>query len=512
MILPMEKPVVEMPLRNVVAILGVPVDNLSMDETLDRMETFVRSGRLSGRTYQVATVNTDFIVNAVKDPETRVILQEADLASADGMPVVWAARLLGVPLQGRVAGADFVPLLAERAARNGFSIYFLGAAPGIAGRAAELLQAAYPDLQVAGVFSPPFGSILDMDRRILEDIKAADPDILLVAFGNPKQEKWIAMHRRELGVPLLVGVGGTLDFITGNTQRAPRWMQRTGLEWLHRLLSDPRRLFRRYVDDFWIFGRFLVLQLWHMRRAASHGLILPIAEPVLIAGWGVIGVRGFLTVANLDEFFKKVGRLLEATPNLAVDLSGTEFMDSAAVGTLIHIDKEVRQAGGKMVLVGVMEPVAQTLNLLRLDTYFLYASRLEEVWSDSENSHPAEALDERDKPTRQQISVNQQAWELVRAPRRFDAETAGQVQADCLAALGQNPHLILNLSSTVFLASAGLAVIAQLHRLASEKDGHFILTGATGDVLTVLRLVNFDRFVTLYPSVLDIPVSKEGRV
>ncbi len=142
---------VELRHRNLVILLGVPVDAISMDEALDRIAAFVRVGRRTGRTYQVATVNADFLVNAIKDPEIRHILQEADLATADGMPVVAGANVLGVKLGDRVTGADMIPLLAERAAREGFSIYFLGAEAGVAARAAEILKERHPALQVAGV-------------------------------------------------------------------------------------------------------------------------------------------------------------------------------------------------------------------------------------------------------------------------------------------------------------------------------------------------------------------------
>ena len=504
--LPAEKLGVQTPLRRVVSILGVPVDDISLEEALDRMEAFVRIGQHTGRTFQVATVNTDFIVNAVKDPETRMILQEVDLAPADGMPVVWAARLLGVPLQGRVAGADFIPLLAERAALCGFSIFFLGAMPGIAAQAAEILQHRYPGLKVAGVLSPPFAPVLEMDCGLLAEIKAANPDILLVAFGNPKQEKWIAMHRRTLGVPLSIGVGGTLDFITGNTRRAPRWMQRTGLEWLHRLLHDPRRLFRRYVDDFWIFGRFLARQWWHMRPGRAPGLVLPISEPVLVADWGVISVTGRLAVNNLPEFSSQVASLLESTSRLAVDLSGVEFLDSAAIGTLIHLDKEVRQKGGELVLVGTPESILVTLRLLRLEEYFLLVEHLEALHPAKSDLPPAPAQPNRSLPARETIQLGPQTWELVHAPRRFDAETAGAVQDLCTDCLAHNPFLLLNLKQTVFLASAGLAVLSQVQRLAATKNGQLIVLGCGQEVLKVLQLVNFDRFLTLYPDLPAIPL------
>lgn len=142
-------------MRKLLIILGVPIDDLTLPAALDQIDEFVEIGRATGTSHQIATINADFVTKALDDPELRLILQEADMATADGMPLVWGARLLGVPLEGRVTGADLVPALAERAAQKGYSMYMLGAAPGIAQRAADILCERYPGLKIAGVYSPP---------------------------------------------------------------------------------------------------------------------------------------------------------------------------------------------------------------------------------------------------------------------------------------------------------------------------------------------------------------------
>src|SRR3954464_7016393 len=142
-------------MRKLLIILGVPVDDLNMSEALARLEEFIRIGRATGKSHQIATVNADFVVNSLHDPELRRILQESDMATADGMPLVMGARMLGVPLTGRVTGADMVPALAERAAQKGYSVYLLGARPGIAKQAAYILQSRNPGLNIVGVVSPP---------------------------------------------------------------------------------------------------------------------------------------------------------------------------------------------------------------------------------------------------------------------------------------------------------------------------------------------------------------------
>ena len=251
-------------MRKLLIILGTPIDDINMGEALDQIDAFIAAGRTSGKGHQIATINADFVVKSLHDAELRRILQEADMATADGMPLVWSARLLGVPIEGRVTGADMVPALAERAAQKGHSIYFLGAAPGIAEKAAKILLLQYPGLKIAGIASPSVEAVQNGDPAIIVACKAANPDILLVAFGNPKQEKWIYRHAQELGIPVMIGVGGTFDFIAGVTKRAPQWMQQNGLEWIYRLVQQPGRLWKRYITDLFGFGYFFLWQWWIM--------------------------------------------------------------------------------------------------------------------------------------------------------------------------------------------------------------------------------------------------------
>lgn len=262
-------------MHNQVIILGVPVDNLTMTETLDRLERFIEIGRATGRSHQVATVNTDFITNALDDPELLALLQMTDLNMPDGMPIVWGARLLGTPIQERVTGVDTIMQLAARAAQKGYSIYFLGAAPGVADHAARIMQQKYPGIKIAGVSSPMIPANAATDPHILEEIRATHPDILLVAFGNPKQEKWIATYGRQLHVPVMIGVGGTLDLISGQKIRAPKWMRHSGLEWTFRLAQEPKRLWRRYRRDIFIFGPLFVQQWWNMRARPRLARLFP---------------------------------------------------------------------------------------------------------------------------------------------------------------------------------------------------------------------------------------------
>ncbi len=223
-----------------IQILGLPVDAITFDQWLDLIGRWVREGE---RAYHVCTVNPEFMVIAQDDPNFRNILRRCDLCIPDGIGLLYAARILGSRLPERVTGSDGVPLIAERAAHEGWRLYLLGAAEGIAQQTADILTERYPGLQIAGVYS---GSPApDEEDAIVERINASGADILLVAYGAPIQDKWIARNLPRLNVSMAMGIGGAFDFIAGILPRAPLWMQRAGLEWLYRLYLQPSRIRRQ---------------------------------------------------------------------------------------------------------------------------------------------------------------------------------------------------------------------------------------------------------------------------
>jgi N-acetylglucosaminyldiphosphoundecaprenol N-acetyl-beta-D-mannosaminyltransferase len=231
-------------------IAGIPIDWIDMTEAISRIIAAARARDF----FQVSTVNLDFLVQAHRDPEVETILERNALNIADGAPVVWLGRLLAAPSAHRVAGADLVPLLIEAAGREGIRVFLLGGENGVAEAAAQRLRLKHPGLQVEA-HEPPLASLDDMDdETIFRRLDAADPHILLVAFGHPKQEKWI--HRNRDRLPMVaIGVGSCLDLIAGQVSRAPSWMQRVGLEWSYRFVHEPGRLARRYAKDAaWLVG------------------------------------------------------------------------------------------------------------------------------------------------------------------------------------------------------------------------------------------------------------------
>jgi N-acetylglucosaminyldiphosphoundecaprenol N-acetyl-beta-D-mannosaminyltransferase len=229
-----------------VRILDVEVDAVSLDEAVDMIGEAVDARRgHGGAAFQVATVNPEFVMRARWDAAFRRVLRTCSLRTADGVGITLAARILGHPLPGRVAGVEMVEALARSAAARGHRIFLLGGAPGVADKAADRLRELAPGLQVVGTLAGDSSEAGDAEA--LAAITVAAPDVILVAFGAPGQELWNARNLAVSGAAVGLGVGGTLDYLAGQARRAPRWMRRVGLEWLFRLITQPRRARRMSV-------------------------------------------------------------------------------------------------------------------------------------------------------------------------------------------------------------------------------------------------------------------------
>ncbi len=246
---------------------GLLFDDVTMAEATARI---VELAKMRDRARYVCTGNLDHLAIAAADPEFRDAYLNADLVVADGAPVVWLSKLGGTPLKERVAGSDLFWTLGRASAESGITLFFLGGVPGSADKAKGVLEERYPGTKVIATYCPPFETFATDDEqdKIRDLVKAANPDVLLVAFGAPKQEKWIAKNRDRLGVPVSIGVGGSFEMASGMLKRAPVWMQRAGLEWAYRFAQQPRRLFDRYV----------VRDMPHLAKAAAKTAAARIAR------------------------------------------------------------------------------------------------------------------------------------------------------------------------------------------------------------------------------------------
>jgi len=252
---PASTPQAELTPSSLVDIAGIPVANLSLEEAMAVIEKLV----LSGGSHYMTVVNAAKIVTARDNAKLRDVILNADLVTADGMSVVWASRLLGRSLKGRVTGIDMFDKLLERASAMGWSVYLLGASEESLREVAARLTTRYKTLRLAGSHNGYFGASEAGD--IADEISAARADLLFVAMGSPSQEYWISENLLRSGVRFAMGVGGAFDHLSGRSRRAPRWMQDAGLEWFYRLMREPRRLWRRYLIGNSIFIWLVLRQL-----------------------------------------------------------------------------------------------------------------------------------------------------------------------------------------------------------------------------------------------------------
>jgi N-acetylglucosaminyldiphosphoundecaprenol N-acetyl-beta-D-mannosaminyltransferase len=228
-----------------VRVGSIDIDPVGLDEALDRIAELV-ARRCGG---MVFTPNVDHVVLAEEDRRLREAYAKADLALVDGVPVLWAARALGSFLPEKVSGSDLIRPLVARAAACGWSIYLLGGRPGVGAKAKDVFEREFPGVRIVGVSSPDIDLSKDLSEQAetIAAISAAQPDLLFLALGAPKQEIWGCRIREAVSPAVILGIGATLDFVSGEAKRAPRWISSVGFEWLYRLAREPRRLWRRYL-------------------------------------------------------------------------------------------------------------------------------------------------------------------------------------------------------------------------------------------------------------------------
>ena len=244
-------------------LFGIKIDALNMHQAIARLYQWIGEEN-PHRCRYVVTPNVDHTVLLQENRDFRSAYENADLILADGHPIVWASRLLGQPLPERVPGSELVPrLFASCNSSRPLRVFLLGAAAGVGAKAAANMKRQWPDVETVGVYSPPLGFENDEDEcnYILGRITLCRPDVVVVGLGAPKQELWVHRYAHQIPARVALCVGATIDFLAGEKKRAPRWMQRSGIEWLHRMLSEPRRLVKRYAKDAWIFPQ-LVWRQW----------------------------------------------------------------------------------------------------------------------------------------------------------------------------------------------------------------------------------------------------------
>ena len=233
--------------NDVAQILGTCVSKLNLDETVH----FLKSTITDNKKIRVCVTPVNCLLWAHKSAPLQKVYNSADLCTADGVPLIWASRLLGNPIRGRVTGLDLLPRFAKVAAEENFTFFFLGAKDGVGKQLSEILKKKIPGLRIIGIYSPPFAEqFTDAENnKMIRLINEAKPNVLWVSLTAPKQDYWIYEHFDKLDVNIAIGVGAAFDVVAGNIPRSPEWMQKMGLEWFYRLIREPGRLYRRYLVE-----------------------------------------------------------------------------------------------------------------------------------------------------------------------------------------------------------------------------------------------------------------------
>lgn len=468
-----------------IVLLGVPFDNITTAETICAIEQMVASRQ----PHYLATANVDFLVQAMHDVELRRILVDAHLVLCDGTPLLWASKLLGNPLPERVAGSDLIPLLLQIAAQKKYKVFFLGATPDSIQRAVENLRVKHPELIVAGHYSPPFRSLLEMDHdEIAHRIRAAKPDLLFVAFGCPKQEKWITMNYRSLGVPVSVGVGATIDFLAGTVKRAPRWMQKVGMEWFFRLMQEPQRLFARYARDMFWFSIGIARQWWKMKKKQQDDPHSSPAAPVPFPiKWQQIKLPKRLDLEAVRRDSLICENAISTSGTCLLELNNVSFIDSTGIGLLLRLKKRAHIAGGQLILVAPSQPVQSALKLMRLWDFFTIARDIDHARQllECEDTSPVQVQPNyfRSKPAmfwRGEVTAANadEVWQSTTQYLNSHTEPNAEIRID--------------LSSLQFIDSTGVGLMIRAKKNAKQHGVNLQFIAPQPNVRNVLRVAKLE--------------------
>ena len=446
-----------------------------MTETLAQIDRLIAERKPA----YLVTANLDFAAQASEDVELQRILVEAEMVLCDGTPLVWASRLTGKPLRERVAGSDLVPKLAAHAEKKAYRIFLLGGELSSLQGAAENLMRNFPALPAVQYYSPPFAPLHEFDnQQIVDEIRKASPDILLVAFGCPKQEKWIYMHYRKLGVPCCIGIGATVDFLAGKVSRAPAWVARTGLEWVYRMLQEPRRLAGRYIKDV----LFLLRQTLRESRAisaAGPGVKTEQVPPTLSDGLEIISWSGPLTSAHVEDF-----PMPSYKNSFVIDLSRVTNVDSRGLGTMLRL---IRKAWAGNVAGCFLTPsraVQLVVEVTRLDRILPLASTIEEARLLIAKDAAAACL----RP----VADEEKAVLLFTMPSRISADVAEDFGRAVRAEWDSRPsmrEIVLDFAETDFIDSSGLGFLIRYHRMTAQREGSRLrLMSPRENILNVIKI------------------------
>jgi len=468
------------PANPAIAILGVPFDNVTPDEA----SVLIGHMLASRQPHYLVTADIDFAVQAQSDDELRHVLFDAHLVLCDGAPLAWASRMLGNSLPERLVGSGLAPLLLRIATEKNLRLFFLGATADAADQVVAKLKAKYPKLNIAGA-APDSLNLLNMDHAALRKrIAEARPDILFVALGCPLQEKWIAMNYQSLGIPVVVGVGATAEFLASQMSDAE-------LSFGSRLARLPGRLFQRYIHDPWIFSWILLAQWWQLRpRPAAPGpaqVSAPVKEEDT---WQWVRLPEHLDLAAIRNDVLLVDQVLADGRHCLLQLNKVEFIDSTGVGLLIRLHKKIRATGSQLILLDPSPAVKRALALMHLQDFFATATNFDSAQQLIETREREELQAVRPAPA----PAGPLVWQ-----GEITAVNANDVwrltEKYITAAVTPSPKVDIDLSNVRFIDSTGLGIMIRARKLALLRGVKLQFIGAPSAVRNILRLAQVESFL-----------------
>ena len=506
-----------------IVILGIPVDNLTMDMAVDRIFSMIDDYSVDGRARLVATVNVDFLVNAhawfrkhIRHPELLDILRRADMVTADGMPIVWASKLLGTPLKERVTGADLVPRLAEEASKRKKTIFFLGGRGDVGQKAADLLKEWYPGFEVAGVYSPfvhvEGEAILETeaeDEEIVDRINRSKPDILLLAFGNPKQEIWFERNRLRLKVPVSIGIGGTYEFIVGSVVRAPDWMQKSGTEWIFRMTQDPRRLIKRYLIGFFKLGFMIWPALLHYRyqllrykRFQPSHIDMQTTEVSTVSGnMKVVNFPARVDASFVKQDGEKIEKGIGEVAFMALDFSRTGFIDSSGLGLIVKLWKRGSETETVIYFTGIHGGVVHFFKLTRL--WDLFSKK---AYDDLDHLLRNLEREQLLPPFFMVVAEETPDMVVLNLTGRLDGAQMAEIEMDTVIETVSGRNCIFDLSGLEFVDGSGIFFFLKIQKALAQKGKMCSLSNVSGNVLQIFRI---SKLVHLFDLATDVETAKQ---
>jgi exopolysaccharide biosynthesis WecB/TagA/CpsF family protein/anti-anti-sigma factor len=443
--------------RAPIAILGVPFDSVTLAEAL----TLAGEMIASPQPHYATTVGVDFLAAAMDDVELRRILFDAHLVMAEDKTVVWASKILGNPLPGCVTVPHLIPQLLTCAEEKKWRVFLLGADSAVAAKVKE----RHPKLQLVGAFAPPDQPLLEMDHAdIRRRLHAAKPDILLVALGSQKQEKWINMNYREAGVPFVLGAGMSFDFLTGEGRNVRR----------------PGKQFSKFI-------RAILRQWWRLRARKSG---LPVAGPnVMPDPFGNLVIHAPVRLDAAEAQAAQV-EWLRAVENSHVmfDLTDTVFADSTGIGALIRLRRRSRELGWQFFLIAPRPPVEAALKLMKLDEFFTIQASVAGARIVMESAQGASAVTSGVMESELQIRWTGEVTAL-------NAIELGVHTESELSQVTPGMTVVIDLSRVTFVDSTGIGLMVRFKKNLRRRDINLKFSGAVASVRNVVRQTQLEEFL-----------------